>query len=149
MTAADNKNLKIGIGIAAAAGLVYFLTKGGAPNGGYEVDPTGNGGVTNPGNGTSTSVFDPAKIANALYEAMRYPGTDDEEIISVLRTVSQAQFGQVVQKFGARQYNATMGNQMNYNPFTQLPFKNLAFWLKNELTTQDYNLLRLKYPNYL
>jgi hypothetical protein len=89
-------------------------------------------------------------VANALYDAMKETGTDEQEVQSILKYVTPTQFKQVRTAFGTKQYNKTLGNQ--YNPtawFDELPFVNLPGWLKSELSTQEYAILRLKYPNDL
>lgn len=146
MTPQEVKNIKIGIGVVVGLGIIYLLARKGNDGSGTPNDPTGNGTIINPG----TIQFNAKNIANGLYEAMRYTGTDEEEIQALLRTVTQQQFGLVVQAFGKPQYNKTLGNQQNPTAwFDQLPFVGLKDWLKNELSTTEYATLRLKYPLYL
>lgn len=110
-------------------------------------DPTGNGSSTP---NTPMYVFNAAKVADELYEAMRYNGTDEDAIMSALQHVNQTQFAQVFSKFGKIQYNKTLGNQVNPTAWIDdLPFVDLRGWLKNELSDADYKILRLKYPSYL
>ena len=147
MTPQETKNIKIGVTVAAALLLIYLVTKAPAQdNSGASTDPTGNGDNTSPG----TIVFNANKVATALYDAMKETGTDEEEVQSILKYVSATQFSKVRTAFGTKQYNKTLGNQ--YNPlawFSQLPFVNLPGWLKSELSTSEYAVLRLKYPNDL
>lgn len=124
-------------------GYVFFIKKD--DTSGAYLDPTGNGTVTNP----ATSSFNAKNIADNLLLAMREGGTDEDVIISELKNVSQTQFALIVKAFGRQQYNATLGNQYNVIPFTQLPFVDLKGWLKSELSLQEYTNLRRKYPNYL
>lgn len=146
MTPQEAKNLKIGIGVVVGIGIIYLLTKNGNDGSGSTNDPTGNGTIVNPG----TIQFNAKNIANGLLEAMRYTGTDEEEVQNLLRTVTQQQFGLVVTAFGKPQYNKTLGNQQNPTAwFDELPFVGLKDWLKNELSTTEYATLRLKYPLYL
>jgi hypothetical protein len=146
MTPQQNKQIQYG-GIALVAlGLGYYFffynkdNSGGAYN-----DPTGNGTINNPG----TSNFSAKNIADTLLEAMAKSGTDEDAIIAILKNVNQDQFGLVVKAFQFVQYNDVLGNQINFNPFTQLPYRDLKFWLKSELSTKEYGILRLKYPKYL
>jgi hypothetical protein len=134
-----------GIALVALGIGYYFLFYNPDKNGGSANDPTGNGTVSNPG----TNNFSAKNIADTLLEAMASTGTDEDAIISILKNVNQDQFGFVVKAFQFVQYNSVMGNQINYNPFSQLPYKNLPFWLKSELSTKEYGILRLKYPKYL
>lgn len=137
---------KLITGLAIAGGLYMLYKIYTADNGGTPWDPTGN---TSP-NPHVGSNFNAAKVANDLYEAMRYSGTDEEAIMQTLRYVTQDQFAKVVVAFGEKQYNRTLGNQINPTAwFTELPFVGLAGWLKNELSNSEYHTLKLKYPKYL
>lgn len=131
-----------GVAIVAGALLYAFWTK--TENIGGTVDPTGNGTV-NPGENT---VFDAKKVATELLEAMRYSGTETGDIAASLRTVSQSQFGQVVKAFGKQPYNKVLGNQRTV-PFYSLDKLDLKTWLKEELSSKEYLVWKLKYPNYL
>lgn len=157
MTKEQEKYLKIaGIaGIAAGAGVVLYLVFGNKFDNsaaGAASDPTGNGGVLNP-----TGSFNAKNIANDLYENMLSSGfasflnpNERDNIFNLLKSVSAPQFAQVVTAFGAKQYNTTLGNQLNPIGFvSELPFYGLKIWLKKELVDSDYNLLRKKYPNNL
>lgn len=104
-------------------------------------DPTGNGGFMPP-----NMVFNAKNVANSLYQAMKESGTEEEAILEALKTVNQAQFMQVSAAFGSLPYNATTGNQYNFNPFSPLPKVNLKGWLSEELSLKDYTILRNKYP---
>jgi hypothetical protein len=90
-------------------------------------------------------VFSAKQKATALYNAMNiYNGTDEQSIIEELTGVTQNQFGLISKTFGLRNYNRLLG----YNTIggANLPLKT---WLKEELSTADYNLLRKKFPMYL
>lgn len=132
----------LGIGIAA---FFIFKPQSSTPGNGGIYDPTGNGGVTNPGQ----TVFNPSVIAERLYTAMVIVGTDEDEIFNALAGLSEPQYYQVAQKFGKRSYNSTTGTNHSFNPFTDLPLEPLKVWLKNELSTSDYETLRKRFPNYL
>lgn len=108
-------------------------------------DPTGNGGVINPGE----TVFNARNIAEKLYNAMKNTGTDEDLIFNSLQGVSQNQFGQIVLAFGRRSYNELYGNQINFNPIESLPLEPLQVWLKSELSDNSYETLRQKYSYYL
>jgi hypothetical protein len=141
MTVQQSNNLKYGIGAIALIGVVYLA-----------VTSNKGGGATNDPivNGNNAASFNAQNVANDLLEAMRYLGTDEEEVVSILKYVTQDQFGKVFTAFGKQQYNKTLGNQQNPTAwFDELPFENLKTWLKNELSTEEYNILRLKYPKYL
>lgn len=141
MTPQETKQAKIGLGIAGVILVIYLLIKPAS-------DPT-SGLPTNDPTQYGTHI-DPKKIASALYDAMKDIGTDEAEIQTLLKGVTESQFGAIITAFGTKQYNATLGNQINPGSwFSQLPFKNLQFWLKNELATETYATLRLKYPKFL
>lgn len=115
-------------------------------------DPTGYvpGGTYSPGQSgyPSTQIqFDAAKVANQLYLAMKDMGTDESSIMSALRNVNESQFAQVIQAFGSKPYNTYLGNQQSFG--FGLDSYELPFWLENELSTSEYNTLKLKYPNLL
>lgn len=124
-----SKNQKIGIGIAGLI-VLYFLFKN-PYNGGEVYDPTGNGGTID-NNGIS---FNAKAVADGLHDAMNGPGTDEEEIQNLLRTVSASQFALVFKAFGKRDKGI----------FTT-DLKDLKYWLKDEISSVEYNTLRLKYP---
>lgn len=136
---------KIGIGTAIIVGsyFLFFHSKDESGSGSY--DPTGN--PANPGTGTS---FNPQRIANLLYEAMKPCfGTDEKAIFQALQGLSEAQFEQVRIAFGRKSYNTTWGCQYVAIPWNSLPLLGLREWLKSELSERDYNTLRLRFPNKL
>ncbi|WP_035677916.1 hypothetical protein [Flavobacterium limnosediminis] len=137
-------------GIALAVGIAaWFIFKptSTTTSGSYgSNDPTGNGGVLNPG----TVVFNAKNIAEKLYNAMKDSGTDEDLIFNSLQGLSLTQFAQVIQAFGKRSYNSLYGNQINWNPlFGSLPLEPLQVWLKSELSAKSYETLRLRYSYYL
>lgn len=137
---------KIAAIVLIGGAILYIATRPPADNSGVLTDPTGNNASSG---GSGVVVFNAKNIANDLYLAMRDTGTEEEDIMFALRNVSQAQFAQVVTAFGRKQYNTSNGTQYALMPWTTLPFLGLKDWLKNELTTDEYKILRLKYPNYL
>ncbi len=146
MTDQDKKTIYIISGCAAAfLGYKMFFAQ---DSGGSMIDPTGNGGVSNPGT-PGVGNFDAKVVATALYDAMKNSGTNEARILSVLRNVNQAQFGEVFRAFGKKSYNEQLGNQMNYSPLFSLPLENLQVWLESELSEDEYNIMYLKYPQYL
>lgn len=135
----------VALAVGIAAYLIFKPTSTTAGSYGSN-DPTGNGGILNPGG----SVFNAANIADKLYNAMKSIGTDEDLIFNSLQGVSQTQFGQVIQAFGKKSYNSTYGNQINYSPWAgNLPLEPLQVWLKSELSDQSYETLRQKYSYYL
>lgn len=141
MTPEQTKNLKIGGAILGGGLLLYLLFGNKKDNSGGTTDPTGNGSYT-----PSTTIFTPKNVANSLYDAMKDSGTEEEAILETLKTINQAQFAQVVIAFGKLPYNPTTGNQVNFNPFGSLTKYDLKGWLKEELSSKDYAILRNKYP---
>jgi hypothetical protein len=90
-------------------------------------------------------VFSPSQKATALYNAMNiYNGTDEQTIIEELTGVTQNQFVLISKAFGLRNYNRLLG----YNTVGGASLS-LKTWLKEELSTADYNLLRKKFPMHL
>lgn len=144
ITAQQEENIKTGAYVLGAGLLIYFVFIKRKENAGVNIDPTGNGSYT-----PTLPSFNPKIIAENLYDAMKDSGTDEESILETLKTVTPTQFAQVVTAFGSRYYNTVTGNQYNFNPFSTLPKLPLKTWLKEELNTKDYALLRAKYPNYL
>lgn len=142
MIPTPSKKTKIYIGVAVGAVLIYFLTKSPstttANNG---TDPTGNSSNTT---GNSVPTFNASTIADELETAMLvWYGTDTTSIQNLLRNVTSDQFAQVVTAFGNREYNTWTG-------FSTLgSLEPLKVWLNSELSSSDYNLLKLKYPNSL
>lgn len=117
--------------------LVFGNKKAGPGNG---VDPTGNDGP--PG---SNYIFNAGKVANDLWRAMKDMGTDEEAIFQTLVPVTPAQFVKVVQAFGKAGYNRNTGTVSGI----WLDELTLPEWLREELSTTDYNKLKVKYPNSL
>ena len=140
--------------IGAGAYYIHQKTKSSSP-GAAASDPTGNGTVTNPTLPTQT--FNPTRIADDLYNAMKSSGyasflnpNERDQIFKALESVkTEAQFQQVSDKFGLKSYNTTYGNQINFNPFSSLPLKPPKVWLEIELEYEDYFRLKKKYPNKL
>lgn len=144
ITAQQEENIKTGAYVLGAGLLIYFVFIKRKENAGVNIDPTGNGTYT-----PTLPSFNAKIVAENLYDAMKEIGTDEESILETLKTVTPAQFGLVVTAFGNRAYNTVTGNQYNFNPFVSLPKLPLKLWLKEELETKDYALLRAKYPNHL
>ena len=138
MTPETEKNLKIAAGVAGGILLLNFILSKKTES---TPDPTGNGGFI-----PTQTVFNAKNVANGLYQAMKDSGTEEEAILEILKTVNPIQFAQVVTAFGSLPYNATTGNQYNFNPFSSLPKVNLKGWLVEELSLRDYTILRNKYP---
>ncbi len=142
MTPQELKYSKIGVGVLIAGVIAYFVFKK-DDNQGTGIDPTNNGnGGTNSGN----YIFNPTKVANELYDAMKTANFGHKNIMVILQRINQSQFGQIVTAFGRKSYNDITGNQ--YGVFT-LPLVGLQGWLKSELSEDDYRTLKYKYPNYL
>jgi hypothetical protein len=141
ITPQQKKYALIGLGIFAAGVITFYAFKKPATdNGGTQYDPTGNGG--NPTGGTGY-IFSAINVADTLHNAMKDTGTDEDIIFNALAPLSQAQFVSVIQKFGSRLYNDTLGNSVWGSP------QNLKYWLEAELSTSDYETLRKKFPNNL
>lgn len=139
MTPTQSNNLKIGIGVAAAVVVGYFLFFN-KDSGGTSQDPTGNNG----GGVMPTPVFDANRVRLKLFDAMNRVGTDEDAIITTLRTVTPQQFDQVFVKFGKERYNDWLGYKTSFD--TE---RDLAYWLKAELSSDEYLNLQRKYPNRL
>ncbi|KGO84434.1 hypothetical protein Q763_01445 [Flavobacterium beibuense F44-8] len=137
----DAKTKKIIIattGVIAAGTILYFVLRKKTDNSGGECDPTGNG--------QNCIQVNPSVVADSLYNAMKESGTDEEAILLALKNVNAIMFDQVIKKFGKQSYNKYLGNQINLTPWNPLPLEPLPVWLKSELTTSEYNKLKLKYP---
>ena len=144
MTANEKKYLKYG-SVIALIGLVYLLTRTKQESGSSNVfdnTPLPNG-----------TLFNAKSIAELLYDAMKDSGTDEASIFNALQGVDESRFIAVSNAFGRRSYNETLGNQYNLPPwfpgYSPLPLLPLKTWLKTELSKQNYETLRLKYPNSL
>ena len=140
VTDKEKKNLQMAAAVVAGGVLLYVVFSKKTET---TPDPTGNGAYT------PINVYNPQKVATALYETMKDMGTDEEAILEILKPINQSQFAQVIQAFGKLNYNTTTGDQRNYNPFAVLPKLGLKDWLKSELSLKEYSVLRLKYPNSL
>jgi len=143
MTSQQTEYLKLGAGVLVGGLIIYSIM--GKPNQPAVYDPTVGGG----GTGTSPVVFNAKSVTETLYDAMKEMGTDENLILEILKPISPAQFAAVASKFGNRPYNSLTGNIYNFSPFYDLPLLSLKAWLKYELSTSDYVILRNKYPNSL
>jgi hypothetical protein len=142
MTTTTKKAVVIGVSILVLGLGVYFLTKKGKD--GKSV-LGGNNKFIDEGDINLVPAFSANQKVSSLYEAMNsYKGTDENLIIETLTGVTQAQFGAINKAFGLKNYNRLLG----YNTVggTKLPLKT---WLREELSDDDYNLLRKKFPIYL
>jgi hypothetical protein len=102
--------------------------------------------------GLMDSSFNAKEVATMLYNAMKEANFTNTEkrktIFTALTGVSEAQFSKVVTAFGNRYYNTLTGN--TYFALWQTPTKHpLKVWLKEELSTEDYQLLKSNYPKQL
>jgi hypothetical protein len=139
MTPTQLKDLKIGGAILAGGLLLYLLFGNKKDNTGVYTNTEPNGGYS-PG-----PTFNALSVADDLHEAMNQFGTDESGILELLKTVTPAQFAQVVTAFGGRKYNSFTGNDYGFG----LDSLSLKKWLKYELSISDYAILRSKYPNSL
>lgn len=138
----QQKKIAIVAGVVATVGLGYLAFRKKPDSGGSYYDPT-SGGTTGGTTSGTTSTFNAKNVAETLYEAMKGIGTDESAIFNVLANVSEAQFKLVVDSFGLRIYNTFTGTTTWGSPHP------LKTWLKEELASKEYGVLRLKYPNYL
>lgn len=102
--------------------------------------------------GAQAESFNAKEIATVLYDAMKEANFTNTEkrktIFTTLTGVSQAQFSWVIKAFGSRYYNTLTGN--TYFALWQTPVRHpLKVWLKEELSDEDYKLLKSNYPKYL
>lgn len=100
----------------------------------------------------SGSGFNVSEIVTLLYDAMKQANFTNTEkrktIFSALTGVSPSQFAQVIKVFGNRYYNRLTGN--TYFAIWQTPVKHpLKIWLQEELSEEDYKLLKSNYPKQL
>ena len=139
------KAMIVGVSVLVFGIGVYFLTK--TNKNGTSILGSG-GGYIDEGDSNMIPIFSAKQKAGALYEAMRYSGTDEQTIFEQLSGVTQKQFGLISQAFGLRSYNTWIGNTSAVIGQT-LPKLSLKTWLKEELSDEDYKLLRKKFPMYL
>lgn len=141
----------IGASILLVTGLgLFFLNKGK-----NNTTESGSGYLDDVNN--DPALFSPKQVADALYYAMKDTGkslfssvgfsvgTERDIIFETLSNVTPTQFNSVVKAFGLLPYNTYLGNQIGIS-LTRYGLKN---WLKNELPTKDYLLLKNKYPKNL
>ena len=139
MTTQQNKNVKIAVGVGAGLLVLYFILNNHPDNGGGIVDPTGNNTAPDVINSFSAN-----KVRLELFDAMNKFGTDEDTIIDALRYVNQTQFSQVFKAFGQERYDDVLGYKTSYGT----P-RDLAYWLKSELSNDLYSNLKRKYPEKL
>lgn len=102
--------------------------------------------------GLLDSNFNAKEIATSLYDAMKEANFTNSKkrqtIFTALTGITEAQFSKVILSFGTRYYNTLTGN--TYFALWQTPKKHpLKVWLKEELSTEDYQLLKSNYPKQL
>lgn len=137
-----SKFLPISIGVVGLGILILAITQ-------VKKDKNGNAFLSE---GVLENSFNAKEIAKTLYDAMKeanFTNTEKRKIIfTTLTGVSGAQFSWVIKAFGNRYYNTLTGN--TYFAFWQTPTKHpLKVWLKEELSEEDYKLLKSNYPKYL
>lgn len=106
---------------------------------------------TSPGSGSNEFPafdFNAKEVANDLFLTMRELGTEEADIVSILKQVDESQFAKVFSAFGKKPYNKTTGNQYEVIGFP-LKVYDLKVWLYEELSDADYKILKYKYPKYL
>ena len=135
MTPKESRNLKIGIGIAAAAIGIYLFSQS-SDTGGESSDPTGNNG-----NAGNVSDFDANQVRLALFHAMNQLGTDENTIVQTLRYVTPAQFDKVITAFAKERYNDFFGYKT-----AGAPERDLLYWLNAEMAdSSEYANLKRKF----
>lgn len=137
---ANNKKLLIIGGGAVALYAGYKLVAPKTDKSFNPNDPTGNSQTVRPN-------FNAQKVADDLYQAMKDFLHDRPKVKSILSGVNEPEFALVIQKFGSKPYNTSLGNEVAL-PWVPLPKHDLKSWLKNEMGP-EYEVLRLKYPNIL
>lgn len=100
----------------------------------------------------SDTSFNAKEVATMLYNAMKDANFTNTEkrntIFTALTGATEAQFSKVNIAFGSKYYNTITGN--TYFAVWQTPKKHpLKVWLKEELSTADYQLLKSNYPKQL
>lgn len=144
----------IGASILLVTGLgLFFLNKGK-----NNTTASGSGYLDDVNN--DPALFSPKQVADALYYAMKDTGkslfssagfsvgTERDVIFETLSNVTATQFNSVVKAFGLLPYNKYTGNQSFVWGTTPTKY-GLKTWLKEELPTKDYLLLKNKYPKNL
>lgn len=124
---------------------LFFANK--IDNSGTNIDPTGNGNNASTG-GVVPYSFNAQAVANALHQEMAATFTNKDSIIDILTPISKNQFSEVIKKFGTKSYNTITNNNYAVIGFS-LPKYTLQRWLKEELDTQRYNTLKIKYSGIL
>ncbi|ESU18987.1 hypothetical protein FCR2A7T_23960 [Flavobacterium cauense R2A-7] len=138
----SSKLLPISISVAGLGILLFAIAQA-------NKDKNGNAYLNQ---GTIEDSFNAKEIATVLYDAMKEANFTNTEkrktIFATLTGVSQAQFSWVIKAFGSRYYNMLTGN--TYFALWQTPVKHpLKVWFKEELSDNDYKLLKSNYPKYL
>ena len=100
----------------------------------------------------SDTSFNAKEVATMLYDAMKEANFTNTEkrktIFTALTGVTETQFSKVSLAFGSRYYNTLTGN--TYFAVWQTPKKQpLKVWLSEELSKEDYQLLKSNYPKQL
>lgn len=145
LTTKDKKYLQYGaIGLGVILLFRYFNKD---YNQGVVTDPTGGS--------IAPYIFNASNVANALWVAMKNMGvwsfcdkSCEDDVFAALKFVNAQQFSQVVKAFGKRKYNNVTGNNYEVWGFPISSY-DLKHWLKQELSSEKYNTLRLKYPGQL
>lgn len=134
------KAIIIGVAVIILGTGAYLLTK--TKNGKSIFG--GGGGYIDEGDSNTVPVFSAKQKSHLIYEAMNRMGTDFDTIVRELTGVTQNQFGLINQAFGLQNYNSLAG----YNTYGGKK-RTLSEWMKEELDSDQLNLLRKKFPMYL
>ncbi|UII79567.1 hypothetical protein [Flagellimonas sp. CMM7] len=73
--------------------------------------------------------------ADVLHQAMKNPGTKENEIYETLRVLSKPDFAKVYRLFGARIYNTWLG--VTGGVAAGDANRDLIYWLNNELNAEE------------
>ena len=137
--------IAVWLGYRAIAGLSNAIKDfAGDPNAGGG-NPSTTGGTTVPSGATITTNLAATKAA-ALFNAMRYPGTDVQKILNTLNGMRSIDFAMISQEFGKPKY-ATIGGV--YAPIGLWPALNLTEWLHEELNENSLQRLRQVMPGVI
>lgn len=134
-----------GVGLLLAGFFVSQAVSTGKPKNSSNPKYLDDEGAINPD-------FNAKQIATDIHEIMRKVnwtnGDKNQIILTAFTGLSQTQFAQVVKAFGLRAYNTITGNDYQIIGFSLKKYP-LKFWLKEEMSTADYLLLKDKFKKYL
>lgn len=99
--------------------------------------------------GEGVIVMNLQETAKQLRLELEEQSSDPEVIMDLLLGLSEADFYTIFDQFGKRRYNTTSRGTVSNGITDHFEEGDLAYWLKKEVSPEQYQTLKNKFPNRL